>query len=126
MRNRIAAMAMAGGAALALMAPLANTAQAATASNITRSSACTRFDGKYSYWKVGSWFGYKLTGSFIRTCSGGGSAALLITGDQQGGGEGDYRNGTDVYLSYRGDRATDFEFGESGGVKDIRIALIDY
>ncbi|MGO4427442.1 hypothetical protein AB4Z54_54260, partial [Streptomyces sp. MCAF7] len=73
MRKKIAAMAVAGGAALAVTAPLATTAQAAPASSITRTSACAKFTGDYAYWSDGTgWYGYSLTGRITRTCSGSG------------------------------------------------------
>ncbi|GAA1149000.1 hypothetical protein [Streptomyces javensis] len=124
MRKKIATMAVAGGAALALTAPLASTAQAAPASNITRTSACAKFTGNYTYWSVGSWYGYKLTGSITRTCAGSGFHTLWITGDTNSG-TGYYQDGGIYYLDYGGQSKDIRPYGESGGVKNIRIALTD-
>ncbi|MER5719601.1 hypothetical protein [Streptomyces sp. NPDC002132] len=123
MRKKIATMAVAGGAALALTAPLASTAQAAPASTITRTSACAKFTGNYTYWSVGSWYGYKLTGSITRTCAGGGFHTLWITGDANWG-TGYYQDGHAYYVE-NGQSKDIRPYGESGGVKNIRIALTD-
>ncbi|MGO4759794.1 hypothetical protein AB4212_66100, partial [Streptomyces sp. 2MCAF27] len=112
-----------GGAALAVTAPLATTAQAAPASSITRTSACAKFTGDYAYWSDGTgWYGYSLTGRITRTCSGSGWHILQVTGDTKGGGTtSPYQL---AYLS-RGDSVALEGFGADSGVKNIRIALSD-
>ncbi|MFD5751059.1 hypothetical protein [Streptomyces sp. NPDC127033] len=116
-------MAVAGGAALALTAPLTTTAQAAPASNITRTSDCAVFTGQYTYWSVGSWFGYKLTGRVLRLCSGSGWHTVVVTG-KANWGNGDYESGAITHMAY-GESQSVGEIGQSSGVKDIRIALTD-
>ncbi|MFE5326108.1 hypothetical protein ACFRCG_06905 [Embleya sp. NPDC056575] len=122
MRKKIATMAVAGGVALALTTPLVGTAQAA--SNITRKSACAQFSGNYSYWHVGSWFGYELTGRITQTCTGGGWHTLVISGEANSGNR-DYKTGASTYLEFTGQSRSIGTFSESGGVKNIRIALVD-
>ncbi|NEW73474.1 hypothetical protein [Streptomyces rhizosphaericus] len=123
MRKKIAALAVAGGAALALTAPLATTAQAAPASSITRTSACAQFIGTYTYWSDNTgWYGYRLTGSMTRTCSGSGWHTLEVTGDHKV--TGSYERSQSDLLS-KGQWVAVTGFSADSSVKNIRIALID-
>ncbi|MDT9687297.1 hypothetical protein Q5762_02825 [Streptomyces sp. P9(2023)] len=91
----------------------------AQAAPITRTATCARFTGDYTYWKNSDgWYGYRLTGTVTRTCSGSGFHGIQVTGDRKNG---------DAYYDYEGHSVSGSirinGFSESGGVKNIRIAL---
>ncbi|MGP4009910.1 hypothetical protein [Streptomyces sp. 4N124] len=122
MRSNITRAATVVGALTAAFAMLGQgIAQAAP---ISRTSACARFTGDYTYWSTGNgWYGFSLTGSVTRTCSGSGWHTIEVTGDKNWG-DGDFYGFHSMLLT-RGETRPIENVGASGGVKNIRIALID-
>ncbi|MEU0808252.1 hypothetical protein [Streptomyces sp. NPDC005970] len=122
MRGNIKRAATVVGALTAAVAMLGQgVAQAAP---LGRTSACAKFTGDYTYWSDGTgWYGFSLSGSITRTCSGSGWHTIQVTGDKKGG-DGEYYT-TDAVNLTKGENFPIREIGASSGVKNIRIALLD-
>ncbi|MGW4239254.1 hypothetical protein ACWEJP_20945 [Streptomyces sp. NPDC004749] len=107
------------GAAMAVVALLGQgVAQAAP---ISRTTACAKFTGDYTYWKNSDgWYGYSLSGRITRTCAGSALHGIEVTGDRKGGG---YYFDSEARTLSQGQTVTLVGFYESGGVANIRIAL---
>ncbi|MEV4253416.1 hypothetical protein AB0J52_09610 [Spirillospora sp. NPDC049652] len=94
----------------------------ATVVDITRQSACGTFIGTYSYWSDNNgWYGYSLGGTLFYRCSGRGTLRVKVTGTQA---SGPYSYTASYTLNGTEERMID-PIRRSGGVKDIRIALLD-